>query len=578
MHLSNLDVVVILVYLLGVMGYGLWMSRKKNKSVSDYFLASKSLPWWIIGGSLIASNISAEQILGTNGSGFAIGLAIGGYELMSALTLILVAKFLIPVFIEKGIYSIPQFLEKRFNNRVRICFSFILVILYVFINISSIFYLGGLAIENLTGMPMLLGVFGLVIYSASFSIFGGLKAVVMTDLLQAVVLLVGGLFATGIALSTLGEGSIITGVINLYEFAPERFEMILDKGHKHFDSVPGISVLVGGMWITNLYYWGGNQFIIQRALAAKNIKEAQKGIASAALLKIVMPLIAVVPGMVAYALHADIDKPDEAFPWILSELIPMGVKGLVFAALVAAIGSSISSLVNSVSTIVTLDLYQPLVNKKISEKRLVKVGKVTAGMVLLLGMLITPFLQMLNLDQAFQFIQEFTGFISPGIFVTIIFGLFWKGTSGKAALWVTLLCIPISISLFIFSDIPFFYRMTISFVILFTLIVVLSLWDKLAVEDKNRDYRPGLVIFGSMLLTSIPFSLRIFFKDILLPTWVGIVFLLMNIVCLYFIFTNRKVNNKGINLSPKIFNTDNSFNIISYTILALLSAIYGFLW
>ncbi len=578
MFLSNLDLIILFTYLFGIIGYGLWMSRAKYKNASDYFLASKSLPWWIVGGSLIASNISAEQILGTNGSGYAIGLAIGGYELMSALTLILVAKYLLPVFLEKKIFSIPQFLKNRFDNRVRICFSFILIILYVFVNISSIFYLGGLAIENLTGLPILVGVLGLVIYSASFSIFGGLKAVVWTDVIQAVVLLIGGLIAAGAALYTLGDGSVFNGISNLYKFAPERFDMILDKGHEYFSSVPGISVLVGGMWITNLYYWGGNQFIIQRALAAKNIKEAQKGVASAALLKILMPVIAVIPGMAAYALQADIGKPDEAFPWVLSQLVPIGIKGLVFAALVAAIGSSISSLVNSVSTIATLDLYKPIFKKNASQKHLVKVGKITAAGALLVGMLVAPLLSMLELDQAFQFIQEFTGFISPGAFVSIIFGMFWKRTSAKAALWVALLCVPLSIGLFIMTDIPFFYRMTISFVVLSTLIVCLSYLDKPYSVDKKTSSKSAFLILGTMLLTSIPFAFRIFTNDILLPPWIGALFLFMNITCLYFIFTNKTNNQKAITLGSQIFKTDKSFNMIAFIIIVILSSIYGFLW
>ncbi|MFY0602253.1 MAG: sodium/solute symporter [Cyclobacteriaceae bacterium] len=578
MSLSSLDLIILFIYLLGIMGYGLWMSKTKNENASDYFLASKSLPWWIIGGSLIASNISAEQILGTNGSGYAIGLAIGGYELLSALTLILVAKFLLPVFLEKKIYSIPQFIENRFDNRVRICFSFLMVILYVFINISSIFYLGGLAIQNLTGTPMILGILGLVIYAASFSIFGGLKAVVWTDVVQAVVLIVGGLIAAGLALATLGDGNIICGAINLYEFAPERFDMILDRGHKYFTSVPGISVLVGGMWITNLYYWGGNQFIIQRALAAKNIKEAQKGVASAALVKLLMPLIAVIPGMVAFALRADLNRNDEAFPWILSNVVPIGIKGLVFAALIAAIGSSISSLVNSVSTITTLDLYKPILNKNASDKHLVKVGKITAAGALIMGMLIAPLLGMLDLDQAFQFIQEFTGFISPGVFVAITFGIFWKTTSAKAALWVALLCVPLSIGLFVFSDMPFFYRMTISFIILSLLIVLFSILDGHKNQDHELDLRPRFIILGAMMLISIPFSMRIFIGDILLPQWMGWLSLFANSLIMYFVFTKKGTDYKGILLSKGIFKTNRSFNVMSLIILAILTAIYGFLW
>ncbi|WP_298536114.1 sodium/solute symporter [uncultured Algibacter sp.] len=577
MLLSKIDLIILFAYLLGIMGYGIWMSRAKEKNVSDYFMASKSLPWWIVGGSLIASNISAEQILGTNGSGYAIGLAIGGYELMSALTLVLVAKFLLPVFIDKNIYSIPQFLEKRFDNRVRICFSFILVVLYVFVNITSIFYLGGLAIANLTGLPLLIGVLGLVIYSASFSIFGGLKAVVWTDVIQAVVLLLGGLIAAGVALSALGKGNVISGAINLYDFAPERFDMILDKEHPFYNNVPGISVLVGGMWIANLYYWGGNQFIIQRALAAKNIKEAQKGIASAALVKLLMPLIAVVPGMAAFALNANVGMPDEAFPWVLSELVPVGIKGLVFAALVAAIGSSISSLVNSVSTITTLDLYKPIFNRSATEKHLVKVGKLTAAGALVIGMLTAPLLNKIELSQAFLFIQEFTGFVSPGIFVAILFGLFWKPTSAKGAFWCALLCVPLSVGLFLMTELPFFYRMTISFVTLSTLIVVLSQMDKIDIDGKKPHTLPGFIILATMILIAIPFSLRIFMGDIMLSKWLGVLILVMTLVCLYFVFTSKQSSKKAISIGSSLFQTEKSFNIMALIVLTVLISIYTFL-
>ncbi len=577
MVLSALDLIVIFTYLIGIMGYGLWMSRAKKKNASDYFLASKSLPWWIIGGSLIASNISAEQILGTNGSGYAIGLAISGYELMSALALILVAKYFLPIFLEKNIFSIPQFLETRFDNRVRICFSFILVLLYVFINISSIFYLGGLAIENLTGLSMIIGVGGLVLYAASFSIFGGLKAVVFTDVIQAIVLMIGGFIATGIALYTLGDGNIINGTINLYEYAPERFKMILNKDHEHFSSISGISILLGGMWITNIYYWGGNQFIIQRALAAKNIKEAQKGVASAAFLKLLMPLIAVVPGMAAYALQANLTRPDEAFPWILNNLIPVGLKGLVFASLIAAIGSSISSLVNSVSTITTLDIYKPLFNENATDKKLVMIGKVSAIMALISGMVIAPILGQLDLSQAFLFIQEFTGFISPGAFVILIFGIFWKKTSANAAFYIALISIPLSVSLFLLTDIPFFYRMTISFVVLSFLIVVLSNQpSERASTVMNKT--PKYIIPGFMVLISIPFAIRIFVNDIELPIWIGLSTLILNGVCLYYIFSSRKVDSKAITLNNTMFKTDKSFNIMTILIILILTAIYTFLW
>ncbi|MEO1261563.1 MAG: sodium/sugar symporter [Bacteroidota bacterium] len=509
MNFSTIDLIVFAGWIIFMMGFGLWISRGKQETTQDYFLASKSLPWWAVGGSLIASNISAEQFIGMSGSGYAVGLAIASYELMAALTLIIVAKYFLPIFLKKGIYTMPQFLEERFDNRVRTGLAIFWILLFVFVNITSVLYLGGLALKTIMGVELLYGVIGLAIFASTFSIFGGLKAVVWTDVVQVVVLIFGGLLASVLVLNALG-GNVLDGLAMLVEKAPEKFDMILDKTNPEYKNLPGISVLVGGMWIANIYYWGNNQYIIQRALAAKNLKEAQHGTAFAAFLKILLPLIVVIPGIAAFVLGADIEIPDEAYPWVLSNYVTVGFKGLAFAALIAAVGSSLSSMVNSASTIFTLDIYRPFLMKihkgqkelleaperdgqllsPQEERQMVKVGKVAAGISLLLGVIVAPLLE--NLDQAFQYIQEYTGFISPGVVAVFLFGLFWKRTSANAAMAAVILAIPLSAGFkFMMPELPFMDRMGFCFLIIAIIMIVISLLenqsaDKKAIEiDKN---------------------------------------------------------------------------------------------
>ena len=357
-NFSSFDTTVFFGYIFILMGLGIYLSRKKgaNKTTQDYFLAGKSLPWWAVGGSLIASNISAEQFIGMSGSGYLIGFAIASYELMAALTLIIVAKYFLPIFISKDIYTMPQFLEERYDHRVRSGLAVFWVLLFVFVNITSVLYLGALAIETILDVPLFVGILGLAIYAATFSIFGGLKAVVWTDVVQVVVLILGGLLTTYLVLQAVG-GGFFEGLSELYKQAPEKFDMIFDKGHSAYKDLPGLSVLLGGMWIANLYYWGTNQYIIQRALGAKNLQEAQKGTVFAAFMKVLLPLIVVIPGIAAFVLGADLAKADQAYPWVINNYVTVGFKGLAFAALVGAIGSSLSSIINSTSTIFTLDIY-----------------------------------------------------------------------------------------------------------------------------------------------------------------------------------------------------------------------------
>lgn len=509
MNFSTTDIIVFAGWIIFMMGFGIWISRSKQETSQDYFLASKSLPWWAVGGSLIASNISAEQFIGMSGSGYVVGLAIASYELMAAITLIIVAKYFLPIFLKQGIYTMPQFLEKRFDHRVRTGLAIFWVLLFVFVNITSVLYLGGLAMQTIMGIPMIYGIIGIAIFASTFSIFGGLKAVVWTDVVQVVVLILGGLLASVMVLKALG-GSFMGGLTALVEQAPEKFDMILSKTNPEYINLPGISVLIGGMWIANIYYWGNNQYIIQRALAAKSLKEAQHGAAFAAFLKIFLPLIVVIPGIAAFVLQADIAKPDEAYPWVISNYVSTGFKGLAFAALIAAIGSSLSSMVNSASTIFTLDIYRPFFMKKdverkqlldahehdsdqltpSEEKNMVYVGRIAAGVALLLGIIVAPMLG--NLDQAFQYIQEYTGFISPGVVAVFLLGFFWKKTSTNAALAAVIIAIPLSIAFKLFTNIPFMDRMGWSFVIIVAIMVVISLIDNKSNDKKAIFLEKGL--------------------------------------------------------------------------------------
>ena len=419
MRFETIDIVIFAVYCLMVVGVGLWASREKKgvkKDSKAYFLASKALPWWAVGASLIAANISAEQFIGMSGSGFVIGMGIASYEFMAALTLVIGAAFFLPIYLHRGIYTMPQFLEQRFDRRVKTVMAVFWLVVFVFVNLTSILYLGALAINKMMGVDMTWGLIGLAAFAALYSIYGGLKAVAWTDVIQVVFLIGGGLVTTYIALDLLGYGDVLQGAKDLMVKAPEKFKMILPKGDPNYNELPGLGVLLGGLWIANLYYWGCNQYIIQRALASKSVDQAQKGLVFAGFLKLLLPLIVVVPGIVAYVLVSEgrldgINPPDEAYPTLLA-LIPSGLRGLAFAALVAAIVSSLASMINSISSIFTMDIYRSFVRKNISEQGMVKVGRITSVVALLVACAIAPVLS--NLNQAFQYIQEYTGFVSPG--------------------------------------------------------------------------------------------------------------------------------------------------------------------
>lgn len=490
-----LDYIVFGVYALVILSVGLFVSRGKKgeeKTAENYFLAGKTLPWWAIGSSLIAANISAEQFIGMSGSGFAIGLAIASYEWMAAITLIIVGKYFLPIFIKQGLYTIPEFIEKRYNSNLKTILAVFWLALFVFVNLTSVLFLGAKALDTIIGSGdsshIVLFMVGLALFSAAYSVWGGLSAVAWTDVIQVVLLVVGGFVTTYIALEHVSpDGSALSGAGYIYDSAVEKFHMILSPSDPNYSSLPGIAVLIGGMWIANLYYWGFNQYIIQRALAAKSLREAQKGIAFAGFLKLIVPLFVVIPGIIVYVMYSkDISGAkdvfslsggidyDRAYPWLITKFVPVGLKGLVVAALSAAIVSSLASMLNSTSTIFTMDIYKPFINKKASDRSLVNVGRITVLVALCIATYLAQFLG--SLPQIFQYIQEWTGLVSPGILAVFLMGLFWKKANVKGAIVGVLLSIPVAIALkFLPLQMPFMNQMLYTFLVTVVLIVGVSL-------------------------------------------------------------------------------------------------------
>lgn len=537
-HFETWDYLVFGLYAVVIIAMGLWVSRNKQggqKTTEDYFLASKSLPWWAIGASLIAANISAEQFIGMSGSGFAIGMAIASYEFMSALTLVIVGKYFLPIFIKQGLYTIPEFVEKRFSANLKTILAVFWIALFVFVNLTSVLFLGAKAIDMIVGTGngdlLVPSILGLAFVAAAYSIYGGLSAVAWTDVVQVVLLIVGGVITTLIALANVSpDGGVISGLAHVTDVAGEKFHMIIDKDNPQFNNLPGIAVLIGGLWVANLYYWGFNQYIIQRTLAAKSLREAQHGIIFAAFLKLIVPLIVVIPGIVAFVMYSESKDPavismfeatggpDKSYPWLISTFIPTGLKGLVLAALAAAIVSSLASMLNSTSTIFTMDIYKPHVNPQASGRKLVNVGRLTAAVALVVAGCLAPL--MASFDQMFQYIQEYTGLVSPGILAVFMMGLFWKKTTNKGAITGVLISIPVALLLkFLPIDMPFLDQMMYTFFITIATIAMVSLSSNPADDDA-----------------------------------------------------------KGLVLTKEMFRTDKIFNICAYIICIILAAIYVFMW
>jgi solute:Na+ symporter, SSS family len=558
--LSTKDYLVFLFYFIVVAAYGFWVYRRKKKASTtashDYFLAEGSLTWWAIGASLIASNISAEQFIGMSGNGFKMGLAISTYEWMAAATLMIVAIFFIPVYLKNKIYTMPQFLNQRYNGTVAMIMAVFWLLLYVIVNLTSILYLGALAINSISGINTTLIMYVLAIF-AIFITLGGMKVIGYTDVIQVFFLILGGLVTTYLALNLVSEKFGTTGVINgfniMKEQANDHFHMIFKQDNANFPSLPGLTVLIGGMWIVNLNYWGCNQYITQRALGA-DLPTARKGILFAAFLKLLMPVIVVLPGIAAYVLHqkggfqtemmqAGELNPDKAYP-VLLNLLPSGLKGLAFAALTAAIVASLAGKANSISTIFTLDIYKKKINPDADEDKQVKIGRITVIVAMILAVIIAP---LLGIDKkgGFEFIQEYTGFVSPGIFAMFILGFFWKKTTSNAALFATVGGFAFSI---FFKFLPKF--MNLQFLQQFGF----------STNVKQPD--------GSMLY-EIPFLDRM-----------GFVFLICILGMILISLWDRKrgVTAKGLEVDKSMFKMDGAFAVGALIVCGILAALYTIFW
>ncbi len=489
MQLNSLDLIILLVYAVCLFSLAIWVSRSpagETKNTEDYFLAGKSLPWWAIGASLIAANISAEQIIGQSGQGFVVGLAIAAYEWQAAIVLLIVAAFFLPIFLKRGIYTMPQFLEQRYGSGVKNLMSVYWVALYTLVNLTTVLWLGGLAVQSLTGLSVFWAMAALAVFAVLYSLYGGLKAVALTDIIQVVILIIGGAAITWVSLGLVGgETGAIGGLSRMFEEVPGHFQMILANDHPSYKDLPGIWTLLGGLWVLHFSYWGFNQYIIQRALGAESLQEAQKGLAFAALLKFLIPIIVVVPGIAALLLTMDsfgnqlsatvldpslcVDpsdkatcgKPDRTYGELM-RLMPSGLRGIVFAALIAAIVSSLASMMNSISTIFTMDLYKSFKADK-TQTHYVTVGRVTALVAMLIALLAAqPFQQ--GFESGFQTVQEYTGFIAPGIVGVFLFGFFWKRANTAGAFAVLLGSVIMNIIMkIVASEMSFVVRVWIVF-------------------------------------------------------------------------------------------------------------------
>lgn len=609
---STVDLLIFGGYIAIIIFMGIWVSREKKghvKDSKDYFLASKSLPWWAIGASLIASNISAEQFVGMQGSGFALGLGIATYEWMAAATLILVGIFFLPVFLEKQIYTMPQFLEKRFDARVRTSLAVFWLLLYTFVNLSSVLYLGALNLETILNIPFTTGMIGLAVFAVVYSLYGGLKAVAWTDVIQVVFLVIGGLLTTYLALELVGGGNFWTGLSDLRKEAADHFIMIFEKGEvaipdgsggekDAYLDLPGLTVLFGGMWIANIGYWGFNQYITQRALAAKNINEARNGLLFAGFLKLLMPMIVVVPGIAMYILVTreggngeftaamtdaanGVVKSDKAYP-VLLNILPTGIKGLSFAALTAAIVSSLASMINSTSTIFTMDIYRNYINKNASESALVRTGRIVGVVALILGMLTAP--QLSSFDQVFQFIQDFSGYVTPAVVAIFIMGIFWRRTTANAALAVAVLAIPLSWGMGNIEGLPFLDRMGIVFYILLMIIMVVSEVDKHYEKDKAVQIDKNWLRWGMIGLVIATVGVPIYHGlDLFMDNdmVMGLITIALVGLIVFMLIRFHKLGGEDTvteKMDNKWFHLSGMFVFGSILIMGIITALYWLFW
>ncbi len=653
---ATADYLVFVFYIIILVSMGIFLSRGKKgeeKSSTDYFLAGNTLTWWAVGASLIAANISAEQFIGMSGSAFKSGIAMAAYELMAAATLIVVAKFLLPVMIERKIFTIPQFLRERYNWGVGLAFSIFWLFLYVFINLTSVSWLGALAIKQILGLPAVAGTFLgmpvdmtlmwiiliLFLIAGIYSIYGGLASVAWTDVMQVTFLVGGGLITAYAALDVIGnslgiEGGAAGAFREIFTHlgsieGDNHFSLVVTRnpdiypdidgilnstgqvlssqpGSDPYFDIPGIVVIVGALWLTNLGYWGFNQYIIQKGLAAKSLAEAKKGMIFAAFLKILIPFIVCIPGVCAFYimngehngvpvhdlltnLTGSIDRSDDAYPFLIRNFTPVIVKGLSFAALTAAVISSLASMFNSTSTIFTMDIYKQFINKNASEKKLVNVGRLTSVSALIMA-LIAVYPIMGGADQAFQVIQEYSGFVYPGVVVIFGLGLLWKRASGAAAVVAAIGTFVFSIFFkFLLPETPFLLRMGYVFICLVAIFLTMSFMSKKTVPTKEYDVQT--------IAKQLKWADRMFFLTVICLL-IGIFSMMhedmrnygfeaifftaaMFFTLSVYLRSNAKdkvQDPKAVDIDLKLFRTDSTFKIGAYGVVIILAILYIVLW
>ena len=649
---ETIDYVVFGAYIVLLVGLGLFLSRDKKgeeKSSTDYFLAGNTLTWWAVGASLIAANISAEQFIGMSGSAFASGIAQAAYEIMAAATLLVVGKFLLPLMIEKKIFTIPQFLRERYNWGVGLAFSLLWLFLYVFVNLTSVAWLGALAIQQILGLPTdmtiqfagmeidqvrMVIILVLFLVAGIYSIYGGLASVAWTDVMQVTFLVGGGLITAYAALSVIGAEVWGCGA---FEALGNIFDWCINQpGDKHFNLVvtrqadlypvvngvtdaagnvvqkedpfftnPGIVLIFGALWLTNLGYWGFNQYIIQKGLAAKSLAEAKKGMIFAAFLKILIPFIVCIPGVCAfYIMNGDgealenlrqtlaggIERSDDAYPFLIRNFTPTFIKGLSFAALAAAVISSLASMFNSTSTLFTMDIYKQFINKNASESKLVNVGRMTSVSALIIALL-AVYPLMGGIDQAFQFIQEYSAFVYPGVVVIFGLGLLWKRASGTAAVVCAIGTFAFSILFkFTLPDVPFLVRSGYVFICLVVLFVLISVKsNKSVAADELDEHTVKTQLFWSNILfavaaVSIALFAASFFSETLAVYGVAgaMIFFAAITATIGFYLRSNALDSvqdpKLVAIDLNIFKTDKVFNIGAFGVIAIITFLYIVLW
>ena len=635
---ATADYLVFIVYIIILVGMGIFLSRGKKgeeKSSTDYFLAGNTLTWWAVGASLIAANISAEQFIGMSGSAYASGIAQAAYELMAAATLLVVGKFLLPLMIEKKIFTIPQFLRERYNWGVGFAFSLLWLFLYVFVNLTSVAWLGALAIQQILGLPTdmtftvagieidqvrMCIIFSLFLIAGLYSIYGGLASVAWTDVMQVTFLVGGGLITAYAALSVIGDemglGGAWDALSHIKDYlaqdpADKHFNLVVTRNEGAYPAIqddpfftnPGIVLIFGALWLTNLGYWGFNQYIIQKGLAAKSLDEAKKGMVFAAFLKILIPFIVCIPGVCAFyimnapeceglreTLAGSISRSDDAYPFLIRNFTPTVVKGLSFAALAAAVISSLASMFNSTSTLFTMDIYKQFINKNASEKRLVTVGRLTSVCALLIA-LIAVYPLMGGIDQAFQFIQEYSAFVYPGVVVIFGLGLLWKRASGTAAVVCAIGTFAFSIIYkFAFPDMPFLIRSGVVFITLVILFVWISLKSSKAVPADKLDedtvktmLRWSAIMFCISAISLVLFVGGFFNHTMHIHGFEGAMIFFAAITATIGIYLRSNAKDKVqdpklVAIDLKVFETDRVFNIGAIGVIVILTILYISLW